>query len=158
MEKVARIVARCGTGRDACIRILQEIQETYGYLAPEALAYVAKHTRITKRQLYSVATFYERFRFKPVGKHTIRTCHGTACHVNGAKHTARAVEDALKIKHEETSHDGMFTFESVACLGCCSLAPVMMIDDKVYGRLTPQEMRKILNQYRRQSQPQPVSA
>ena len=85
MGNVADIVMRCGTGRDACIKILQEIQTAYGFLPAEALKYVAQKSQITLRQLYSVATFYEWFRFKPVGKHMIRTCHGTACHVNGAK-------------------------------------------------------------------------
>ncbi len=154
MGNVADIVARSGTGRDACIKILQEIQEAYGYLPTAALRYVTGHTRITPRQIYGVATFYERFRFKPVGKHIIRTCHGTACHVNGAKHTTREVQNLLKIQDRETTPDGLFTLESVACLGCCSLAPVMMIGSDVYGRLAPKEMRKIVNEYKRNHQPE----
>ncbi len=150
-EEIASIVEKHGKARDACIEILQDIQETYGYLPAEAIDYVARHTKITKRQLYGVATFYERFRFKPVGKHLIRACHGTACHVNGAKHTSREVESILKIKNQETTPDGLFTLETVACLGCCSLAPVMMIDDTAYGRLSPKEMRRILSEHRRRS-------
>lgn len=151
MEEVSRILKRHGTGRDACINVLQDIQKAYGYLPAEALRYVTAHSRITGRQIYGVATFYERFRFKPVGKHIIRTCHGTACHVNGAKHTSRAVEETLKVKPQDTTEDGLFTFESVACLGCCSLAPVMMVDEDVYGRLTPAEMRKILKEQQRKA-------
>ncbi len=98
-----------------------------------------------------MATFYERIRFKPVGRHLIRACHGTACHVNGAKHTSREVENILKIKNQETTPDGLFTLETVACLGCCSLAPVMMIDETAYGRLSPKEMRRILSEHRRKS-------
>ena len=149
MGNVADIVARYGTGRDACIKILQEIQVAYGYLPAEVLRYVTEHSRITLRQIYSVATFYEWFRFKPAGKHMIRTCHGTACHVNGAKHTTREVQNILKVKDRETTPDGLFTLESVACLGCCSLAPVLMIGEDVYGRLAPKDMRKIINECKR---------
>lgn len=154
MGNVADIVTRSGTDRDACIKILQEIQETYGYLPADALRFVTEHTRITPRQIYGVATFYERFRFKPVGKHIIRTCHGTACHVNGAKHTTREVQNIFKIQDRETTPDGLFTLESVACLGCCSLAPVMMIGNDVHGRLTPKDMRRIINEYKRKNQPE----
>jgi len=154
MGSVVDIVARYGTGRDACIKILQEIQTAHGYLPADALRQVTELTRITMRQIYSVATFYEWFRFKPAGKHMIRTCHGTACHVNGAKHTTREVQNILKVKDRETTPDGLFTLESVACLGCCSLAPVMMIGDDVYGRLAPKDMRKIINEYKRKNQPE----
>ncbi len=154
MSKVADIVARCGTGRDACIKILQEIQVAYGYLPAEALRYVTEQSRISLRQIYGVATFYEWFRFQPVGKHIIRTCHGTACHVNGARHTTREVQNILKVKDRETTPDGLFTLESVACLGCCSLAPVMMIGSDVFGRLAPKDMRKIINEYKRKNQPE----
>jgi NADH:ubiquinone oxidoreductase subunit E len=149
MVNVAEILTRCGSGRDACIKILQEIQATCGYLPAETLREVTERTRITLRQIYSVATFYEWFRFKPLGKHVIRTCHGTACHVNGAKHTTREVQNILNIQDRETTPDGLFTLDTVACLGCCSLAPVMMIGDDVYGRLSPKEMRKIINEYKR---------
>jgi NADH-quinone oxidoreductase subunit E len=149
MKEVAAILKAQGTAPDACIKILQEIQGVFGYLPVEALQYVTEHSQITSRQIYSAATFYDRFRFSPVGKHTIRTCHGTACHVNGAKQIGHAVEEALNIQQQETTPDGLFTLESAACLGCCSLAPVMMIDDKVYGRLQPREMKKILKDYAR---------
>ncbi len=147
MKEVSAILRRHGTQRDACINVLQDIQKAYGHLPAEALRYVVAHSRITGRQIYGVATFYERFRFKPAGKHMIRTCHGTACHVNGARHTSRAIEETLDVKSQDTTEDGLFTFESVACLGCCSLAPVMMIDEHVYGRMTPKEMRKILREH-----------
>jgi NADH-quinone oxidoreductase subunit E len=154
VDNVADVLIRYGSGRDACIKILQEIQAAYGYLPEDVLRYVTNHTRITLRQIYGVATFYERFRFKPVGKHMIRTCHGTACHVNGAKHTTREVQNILQIADRETTPDGLFTLESVACLGCCSLAPVMMIGNDVYGRLAPRDMCRIISQYQRKSQPE----
>ncbi len=93
-------------------------------------------------QVYGVATFYTQFRLKPVGKHLMRVCHGTACHVSGAVKISQALEDELKVGDGETTEDGKFTLETVACLGCCSLAPVMMIDSETYGRLTPDSARK----------------
>jgi NADH-quinone oxidoreductase subunit E len=149
MEPVASILAKHGNNRDDCIKLLQEIQVAYGYLPKEVLRYVTEHSRITLRQIYGVATFYEWFRFQPVGKHMIRTCSGTACHVNGARQTTREVQGLLGIQDRETTADGNFTLESVACLGCCSLAPVMMIGEEVHGRLSPKEMKKIITAYRR---------
>jgi NADH-quinone oxidoreductase subunit E len=142
------ILKKTGTGRDACVRILQEMQTAYGYLPAEAIRYVVENTDITASQLFGVATFYEQFRFTPVGKHLIRVCHGTACHVNGANRLDRAVEELLGITDGETTEDRLFTLQTVACLGCCSLSPVMMIDETVYGRLTPDEVRKILKRYK----------
>ena len=152
MKEIASILKSQGTERDACVKVLQEIQGLFGYLPVEALRYVTEHSQITGRQICGVATFYDRFRFKPLGKHIIRTCHGTACHVNGAREIGRLVAETLKIKQGETTPDGLFTAESAACLGCCSLAPVMMIDETVYGRLQPQEMKRILKGYKQAAQ------
>ena len=147
LSKTSAIIKKYGGGSELCIKILEELQASYGYLPVEALEYITKHTAISKRQIYGVATFYKRFRFKPMGAHLIRLCHGTACHVNGAEGITTAIENVLKIKNQETTRDGLFTLETVACLGCCSLAPVMMIDSVVYGRLTPDKVRRILKQY-----------
>lgn len=141
------MLQKSGTGRDSCIRILQGIQAAYGYLPDNILQYVVEHSELSTRQVYGVATFYDQFRFEPVGKHIVRVCHGTACHVNGANAISAAVEAALNIRNGETTADRLFTLESVACLGCCSLAPVMMIDNTVHGRLTPSDARKILKNY-----------
>jgi len=142
-----RIVAELGTASDACIPILQALQAEYGYLPVEALDYVVANTKISRRQIYGVASFYSQFRFIPSGRHTIRVCHGTACHVNGAAKISAAVEKALDIKNKETTPDGKFTLETVACLGCCSLAPVMMIDETTYGRLTPHQVQDVLDEF-----------
>ena len=131
------------------IPLLQAVQHRCGYLPREVLEVIAKRTRVSLTRIYGVATFYERFRFQPVGQHVIQACHGTACHVNGAKQIGRAIHQTLRIKDRETTLDGLFTLETVACLGCCSLAPVMMIDDKVFGRLNPQRAQRILSRYRR---------
>ena len=95
-------------------------------------------------QMFGVDTFYTQFRLQPRGKYTIRVCHGTACHVSGASQLTEAIEFELGIKDKETTEDNLFTLESVACLGCCSLAPVMMVGDETYGRITPDKAGKIL--------------
>jgi len=136
-------------GSSDVIPLLQAIQQSYGYLPRPILEVIAKRTQVSLTRMYGVATFYERFRFKPVGKHLVQACHGTACHVNGAKQTGRVINQTLQIRDRETTPDGLFTLETVACLGCCSLAPVMMIDDKVYGRLNPQRVQGILGRYRK---------
>ena len=136
-------------GSSDVIPLLQAVQQRCGYLPREVLEGIAKRTRISLTRMYGVATFYERFRFQPVGQHVIQACHGTACHVNGAKQVGREIHQTLRINDRETTADGLFTLETVACLGCCSLAPVMMIDDKVYGRLNPQGAQRVLSRYRK---------
>jgi NADH-quinone oxidoreductase subunit E len=135
------------------IPLLQAVQGRYGYLPAEVLELIAKRTRISLTQMYGVATFYERFRFKPVGKHLVHACHGTACHVNGAKQISRAIHQTLQIGDRETTPDLCFTLETVACLGCCSLAPVMMVDQKVFGRLSPLRAQQVLKSYQKKALP-----
>jgi len=145
MRNVADILKKCGTGRDACIKILQEIQAAYGYLPTEALRYVTEHSRITLRQIYGVATFYERFRFRPMGRHNVKVCRGTACHVRGAPTVLKTVEKELKLTDaEDTTPDGEFTFEKIACFGACALAPVAVLDGRTQGAMTPDKMRLLL--------------
>lgn len=130
------------------ISLLSKIQESYGYLPQEVLSRVAKELDIPEASLYGVATFYAMFRFKPLGKYTIKLCRGTACHVQGSLLIAQEVMRHLGISEGETTDDGLFTLELVACLGCCSLAPVMMVGEDVYGRLTPDRAVKVLDSYR----------
>jgi NADH:ubiquinone oxidoreductase subunit E len=145
MKEVAAILERTGTGRDACIKILQEIQATFGCLPAEALRYVTEHSKITRRQIYGVATFYERFRFKPIGRHHVKVCRGTACHVRGAPKILDAVAEELKLHGtEDTTEDGEFTFEKIACFGACALAPVIVADGQTQGAMTADKMRKLL--------------
>jgi NADH-quinone oxidoreductase subunit E len=131
------------------IPLLQAAQDSFGYIPPLATAQISEVTGIPAAEIYGVITFYKQFRLKPLGRHLIRLCKGTACHVVGAEMIAQTVADELEIPPDETTDDRLFTFTVVACLGCCSLAPVLMIDEQTYGRMTPQKVRKLLRQYRR---------
>jgi NADH-quinone oxidoreductase subunit E len=145
--KVWAIIKKYRERRGSLIPVLQEVQEALGYLSAETLEQIAEGLGLPASQVYGVATFYTQFRLKPVGKHLIRVCHGTACHVGGAVGISEALEAALGVKDGQTTADGKFTLESVACLGCCSLAPVMMIDGETYGRLTKESAAKALKDY-----------
>lgn len=128
------------------ITVLQKTQDIYGYLPVELLEYISKHTGIKLAKIMGVVTFYTQFRTKPAGKHLILLCQGTACHVNGSAEIETAVRDYLKVGEGEISSNGLFTYNNVACLGCCSLSPVMMIDGKAYGNLTKEGAVKILKE------------
>ena len=128
------------------ISILQKTQDIYGYLPLAALQEIADKTGNSRAKIYGIATFYSQFRLNPVGKYVILQCQGTACHVNGSKEVGRAICEYLKIKPGETTADKLFTLEDVACLGCCSLAPVIMINGEAYGKLTPENVGKILDE------------
>lgn len=129
------------------IPMLQQIQDRVGYLSPESIAEVAKNLKISENEVYGVATFYTQFRFNAPGRHTIKICLGTACHVKSGQKLLEALERELKIKTGETTSDGLFDLQRVACLGCCALAPVMQIDDQIYGRVTTARLKKILESY-----------
>ena len=108
--------------------------------------------------IYGVVTFYAQFRTKPLGKYVVKICNGTACHVNGAKTISDTINDELNIDYDETSDDGAFSLLSVACIGCCSLAPVILINDETYGRLTPTKLRKILRSYKQKAKKEAQSS
>lgn len=131
------------------IPILQQTQSVFGYIPADAFSKISLETGLNLSDMYGVATFYSQFRLKPVGKHIVKVCHGTACHVQNATAISTALEETLKINDGETTKDGLFTLESVACLGCCSLAPVLMIGDETYGKLTPKSASKIIKDIRR---------
>lgn len=130
--------------KGSLITILQKAQGIYGYLSEDCINHISEATGIAPAKIYGVATFYAQFRLKPVGKYIIMLCQGTACHVNGSETIADTVEEYLGIKDGETTEDNLFTINKVACLGCCSLAPVMMIrsneGDETYGSLTKQSV------------------
>lgn len=134
------------------ITILQKTQDIYGYLSMDAINYISEMTGIKPAKIYGVATFYAQFRLKPIGKNLIMLCQGTACHVNGSEIIEEAICEYLEIKDGETTEDGIFTLNNVACLGCCSLAPVMMVKnadgDETYGNLTKDSVKEILAEIR----------
>ncbi len=126
------------------IPALQQIQNAYGYLPAEVLGELCRRTGISQSRVYGIATFYEQFHLTPHGRHTIKCCRGTACHVRGASAVIEAIEDELGIKAGGTTDNMEFSFETVACLGVCALAPVVVINDKYYGQMTPGKVRKAL--------------
>ena len=132
--------------KGSLIPLLQGIQNIYGYVPRDAFHKVSEKTGIPASEMYGVATFYAQFRMHPVGKHIIKVCHGTACHVQGAGAITDALQEALNVKDGETTPDGIFTLESVACLGCCSLAPVMMIGEDTFGNLTGKDAVKVIKE------------
>ena len=130
--------------KGSLISILQKTQEIYGYIPIDAVYHISERTGLTPAKIMGVATFYSQFRFQAVGKYLIMICKGTACYVNGADRIADAVMEELGIGDNETTADGLFSLSLVSCLGCCSLAPVMMINEDTYGSLTPEKVVKIL--------------
>jgi len=134
------------------ITILQKAQEIYGYLSIDTINHISEATGVKPAKIYGVATFYAQFRLQPIGKYLIMLCKGTACHVNGADHIEEAVCEYLGIQDGETTEDGVFTLNNVACLGCCSLAPVMMVrkgnENETYGNLTKDKVVQILAEIR----------
>lgn len=129
------------------IPLLQQIQERSGYLSPESIFEVARILHISENEVYGVASFYSQFRFHAPGRHTIKICLGTACHVRSGQKMLEALQRELKINPGETTQDGLFDLQRVACLGCCALAPVMQIDDQIYGRVTATRLKRILVTY-----------
>lgn len=138
------------------IRLLQVAQDSESYVSLAAIRVISEITRIPESEVYGVTTFYKQFRLRPIGKNLIRLCDGTACHVSDARRLKCLIEDELELESGDTSKDGLFTLDTVACLGCCSLAPVMMINDRTCGRLTPQSVRRILAQARREAERVPA--
>jgi NADH-quinone oxidoreductase subunit E len=130
------------------IPLLQQAQLEEGYISRPRMEQIHRLCGIPLSQIYGVATFYAQFRLQPVGKHVIRVCHGTACHVQGANDLTKALQDVLEIGNGETTPDRLFTLETVSCLGCCSLAPAVMVGSATYGKLDPREVKKILKKYR----------
>jgi NADH-quinone oxidoreductase subunit E len=130
------------------IPILQEIQKQYGYLPKDVLLEISERTKIPASRIYGVATFYEQFYLEPHGRHTIKCCRGTACHVRGGRAIINTIKRLLDIDEGQTTEDMRFTFETVACLGTCFLAPVVMVNNDYYGNLKPTQIENILKKYK----------
>ncbi len=138
--------------KGSLITILQNTQDIYGYLPREAIELISEKTGIATSEIMGVGTFYTQFRFEPVGKYLIMLCQGTACHVNSSELILQTIKDELGIDDGQTTADGLFSLKCVACLGCCSLSPVMMINEDTYGSLTPDKTKKILKELREAAQ------
>ena len=131
------------------IPLLQSAQEHFGFIPRRAINYISTVTGIAESEIYGVITFYSQFRLKSMGKYVIRACSGTACHVSGANMIIETIQDELGVEVGDTTDDGVFTLNTVACIGCCSLAPVMMINEETHGKLTPASVRRIIRTYNR---------
>ncbi len=152
IEPALAIIEKENASGSSLITVLQDIQTQYGYLPNEILKFLALRMNIPEARVLSAATFYTQFRFEPIGKYLIRICHGTACHIAGASKLTDVVSRELGIESGETTKDMLFTLEKVACLGCCALAPVVIINDRTYGKLTPGRFMKIVDEYRKKEE------
>ena len=146
------VLAQYAQVKGSLITILQHTQDIYGYLPREAIELISEKTGIASSEIMGVGTFYTQFRFEPVGKYLIMLCQGTACHVNSSELILQTIKDELKIEDGQTTKDGLFSLKCVACLGCCSLSPVMMVNEDTYGSLTPDKTKKILRELREAAQ------
>lgn len=141
------------------IPLLQRAQETYGYISPETISYLAGLTGDAEAKIYGVVTFYKQFRLAPLGEYLVRVCDGTACHVNGSIALLDIINDELGLDGTtDTTPDGKFTVETVACLGCCSLAPVITVNEDTHGRLSPLKLRKVIKRYKRRAKKSAAAA
>ena len=149
LELLNPLIEKYKNKKGNLIPLLQGTQEVFGYIPREAFLKLNRETGLELNEMYGVATFYAQFRLSPAGKHIIKMCHGTACHVQGVTAITDELSDLLNVKDGETTEDKIFTLETVACLGCCSLAPVMMIGEETYGKLSPAQAAKIVKEIRR---------
>lgn len=138
------ILGKYENPEESLIAVLQDVQDKGGYISREAVEYITEKTGIPSSRIMGVASFYAGFRLKPVGKYRIMVCMGTACHVNGAERMGDTVRRVLGIEAGDVTEDGLFSWEEVACLGCCSISPAMMINDTVYGTLTSDKVQSII--------------
>ncbi|MCC8073805.1 MAG: NADH-quinone oxidoreductase subunit NuoE [Clostridiales bacterium] len=146
LSQIDSVLNSLADEKGSLITILQKTQDCYGFLPEDAIRYISERTGIAESEIMGVATFYTQFRLTPVGKYLIMLCQGTACHVNGSEIILQTIKDELGIDDGETTSDGLFSLKCVACLGCCSLSPVMMINGDTYGSLTPDKTKKILKE------------
>ena len=145
---VSKIVSGYGDDQDSnLIAILQQTQDNYGYLPKQALKEVSRLTDVPMTRIFGIVTFYSQFTLIPRGRHAIKICTGTACHVKGVNDVKQKVKDQLNVVEGETTADYQFTLETVACIGTCFLAPVMMVDDRYFGKLTTDTVTDIVDRY-----------
>lgn len=149
IKKIREILQKSNNDPKNLIQILQDLQDEFNYLPEKLISFLSDELAISEHRVYGVATFYSQFKFIKPGLHIVRVCMGTACHVLGAQSLLDKLSRELGINSGETTSDGIFSLESVYCLGCCALAPVMIIDEDVYGNMTAAKVNKILRKYRK---------
>ena len=145
--KIEEILTKYEKDKSNLIQILNEVQEHYGYVPTKAQMAISEYLEIEMAEIYGVITFYSRFTLKPKGKYHIAICLGTACFVKGSEKLLDTAKEALKIKEGETTEDGKFSLEATRCIGACGLAPVFTVNDEVYGKATPELMKKVIGEY-----------
>ena len=146
------IVSKYPAGRrDALIPLLQDVQAAHGYLSRDAVVRIGRHLGLPASKVYGVATFYNQFRFQPLGRYHIQMCRGTACHVKGSRQTLSALQRALQIQPGQTTRDGLFSLEVVACLGACGLAPLMAVNGEFHAGATSERATKLVRTLRREA-------
>ncbi|MDR0495226.1 MAG: NADH-quinone oxidoreductase subunit NuoE [Treponema sp.] len=150
-NELIKLVEAYPKNRRFSLAILQDIQREFGHIPREAFGFIAQYLNVKTAELYSMATFYRALSLKPKGKHVIRVCDGTACHIRGAPVLLDSLKRALGIGAGETTEDGLFTIETVNCLGACAIAPVMVVDNQYYPKVKPDKVDEILNEFRKAS-------
>ena len=148
--EIKNIIEKYNNPSESLIAILQEVQALVGYISEESVKCITELTGISSSKILGVASFYAGFRLKPIGKYRIMVCMGTACHVNGGERVADTLRRTLGIEAGDITEDGLFSWEEVACLGCCSISPAMMINDTAYGKLTSEKVVEILESIKEQ--------
>ena len=148
--QIKNIIEKYNNPSESLIAILQEVQGLLGYVSEDSVKYITELTGISSSKILGVASFYAGFRLKPIGKYRIMVCMGTACHVNGGERVADTLRRTLGIEACDITEDGLFSWEEVACLGCCSISPAMMINDTAYGKLTSEKVVEILESIKEQ--------
>ena len=149
-SQIKLIIEKYNNPSESLIAILQEVQGLLGYVSEDSVKYITELTGISSSKILGVASFYAGFRLKPIGKYRIMVCMGTACHVNGGERVADTIRRTLGIEAGDITEDGLFSWEEVACLGCCSISPAMMINDTAYGKLTSEKVVEILESIKEQ--------
>jgi NADH-quinone oxidoreductase subunit E len=149
-EQIEKILGSYRKDRSKLVPLLQEVQACFGFISGEAMLEIARYLDISESAVYGVATFYNQFRFTPLGKNHVKVCMGTACHMQGGRLISEALQRELEIEVGGITEDSEFSLERVACVGCCVLAPVMLVSDKIYPKMTPLKVEEVLTQFRGQ--------
>jgi len=148
-ERIREILSSFKAERAELIPLLQKVQEELGYLPEESISEIARYLGVSENEVFGLASFYAQFRFTRPGEHIIKACLGTACYVRGGERLLETIETELQVRQGETTGDGKFSLARVACLGCCALAPVVVIDEIIYGRMNVRKVKKVLDMYRK---------